>query len=129
MDILNDASALLAVILKEPNRERVIELTKGATLVCPEMISFEVGNALINIYRRHRLSELEVMSAYNDYLKMTLTKISVDITRALRIGIKHNIYAYDAYYLELAERMDLPLVTFDEQMARAAKEMGITVLQ
>jgi len=35
MDIVIDSSALLAVIMGEPERDRVIELTSGNTLIGP----------------------------------------------------------------------------------------------
>ena len=34
----------------------------------------------------------------------------------MKIACRHNIYAYDAYYLETARRLNLPLVTFDRLM-------------
>jgi PIN domain nuclease of toxin-antitoxin system len=33
MEMLLDASAIMAVIVKEPEREKVIELTKGAKII------------------------------------------------------------------------------------------------
>jgi predicted nucleic acid-binding protein len=129
MEILNDASAIMAIILKEPNRDRVISLTKGATLVCPEMISFEIGNALTSLLRRKKITKEALKQAYQDYLKIPITKVNVDIPKALEIAGDNLIYAYDAYYLEVASRLNLPLVTFDNQMTRIGKEIKIMILQ
>jgi PIN domain nuclease of toxin-antitoxin system len=38
MDVLLDASAIMAIILNEPNREKVTNLTKNAVLLSPEVI-------------------------------------------------------------------------------------------
>jgi predicted nucleic acid-binding protein len=46
----------------------------------------------------------------------------------LEIAWDYKIYAYDACYLESAQRLDLPLLTFDCNMARIGKELGITIL-
>jgi PIN domain nuclease of toxin-antitoxin system len=35
MKMVLDASAIMAVIVKEPEREKVIQLTKGVTIVSP----------------------------------------------------------------------------------------------
>ena len=49
MNVLLDASALMAIVLNEPNKDTIITLTKNATLLSPEVISFEIGNALANL--------------------------------------------------------------------------------
>jgi predicted nucleic acid-binding protein len=128
MEMLNDASAIMAIVLKEPNRERVISLTMGDTIVCPEMISFEIANALTRLLRRNRITKEILRQAYQDYLKIPLVKVKVDVPKALDIASDNMIYAYDAYYLEVASRLNLPLITFDKQMIRIAREMNITVL-
>jgi hypothetical protein len=33
------------------------------------MISYEIGNALISLYKRHKLKEKEVIDAYHDFMK------------------------------------------------------------
>ena len=128
MDILLDASAIMAVILNEPNKDVVIKLTKGSTLLTPEMISYEIGNALISLYKRHKLQEKDVVDAYHDFMKIPIRTLDVDIEKALKISCKYNIYAYDAYYLETAKRMKLPLITFDVPMKNIASNMNISVL-
>jgi hypothetical protein len=41
MDILLDASVIMAIILDEPNKNVAIKLTKGSTLLSPAMISYD----------------------------------------------------------------------------------------
>jgi predicted nucleic acid-binding protein len=128
MDILLDASAIMAIILNEPNKETVIKLTKGSILVSPEMVPYEIGNALISLYKRHKLDENEVIEAYNTFKKIPLRVLDVDIEKAFKISCKYNIYAYDAYYLETAKRLKLPLITFDVPMINVALDMNINIL-
>ena len=118
----------MAIILNEPNKDVVIKLTKGSTLLSPEIISYEIGNALISLYKRHKLQEKDVIDAYHDFMKIPIRTLDVDIERALKISCKYNIYAYDAYYLETAKRMKLPLITFDVPMKNIASNMNISVL-
>jgi predicted nucleic acid-binding protein len=128
MNILLDASAIMAIILNEPNKDIVIRLTKGSILLSPEMISYEIGNALISLYKRHKLMEKEVTEAYNNFKKIFIRTVEVDMEKALKISCKYNIYAYDSYYLETASRLKLPLITFDGQMKNVALNMNINVL-
>ncbi|MDR1175497.1 MAG: type II toxin-antitoxin system VapC family toxin [Treponema sp.] len=128
MDTLLDASAIMAIILNEPNKDVVIKLTKGSTLLSPEIISYEIGNALISLYKRHKLKEKEVTDAYHDFMKIPIRTLDVDMEKALKISCKYNIYAYDAYYLETAKRLKLPLITFDVSMKNVALNMNINIL-
>jgi predicted nucleic acid-binding protein len=128
MDILLDASAIMAIILNEANKKLVIKLTKGSILLSPAMISYEIGNALISLYKRHKLTENDITDAYNIFKKIPIRTLDVDMEKAVKISCKYNIYAYDAYYLETAKRLMLPLITFDKSMKNAALDMGINVL-
>ncbi|MDR1321432.1 MAG: hypothetical protein LBK56_08430 [Gracilibacteraceae bacterium] len=48
MEIIVDASAIMAVIVKEPERDLVIQLTKDAVIISPNMVSYEIANGLTN---------------------------------------------------------------------------------
>jgi predicted nucleic acid-binding protein len=128
MDVLLDASAIMAIILNEPNKDVVIKLTKGSILLSPEMISYEIGNALISLYKRHKLRENEVIEAYNSFKKIPIRLLDVNMEKALGNSCKYKVYAYDAYYLETAKRLKLPLITFDKPMQNIALDMNIIVL-
>jgi len=129
MKVLLDASAIMAVILNEPNRNTVITLTKNATLLSPEVISFEIGNALINLFKKQKITEEELLSAYRNYTEIPIESIKVDIEKALKIACKYKIYAYDAYYLEIANRLKLPLITFDALMKKVGLHLKINIAE
>lgn len=42
--------------------------------------------------------------------------------------LRHNIGQSDAPYLAIAQAYDVPLLTFDERLARAAREVGVNVM-
>jgi predicted nucleic acid-binding protein len=128
MDILLDASAIMAIILNEPNKKIVIKLTKGSILLSPVMISYEIGNALISLYKRRKLTENEVIDAYSGFRKIPIRTLDIDMEKSFKISCKYNVYAYDAYYLETAKRLKLPLITFDRLMKNVALNMNINVL-
>jgi predicted nucleic acid-binding protein len=56
MDIAVDTSALIAVIVGEPERDKVIKVTTGHTLIGPGSIPWEVGNAFSAMFKQDRLS-------------------------------------------------------------------------
>ena len=128
MNILLDASTIMAIILNEQNRDKVIAWTKNAAILSPEIISFEIGNALISLFKQHKISEEELLRAYKSYTSIPIRNIRVNIEKALKIACKYNIYAYDAYYLEIACRLKLPLISFDESMKKAGLDLKINIV-
>ena len=129
MKVLLDASAIMAVILNEPNRSTVITLTENATLLSSEVISFEIGNALVNLFKKRKITEEELLEAYRNYTAIPIENIKVDIEKALKIACKYQIYAYDAYYLETANRLKLPLITFDGLMKKVGLDLKIKIME
>jgi predicted nucleic acid-binding protein len=47
----------------------------------------------------------------------------------LKLALRWNIYAYDAYYLQCARENELPLLSLDGNMLKIAKAMKITVME
>jgi predicted nucleic acid-binding protein len=129
MEIMVDASTLICIILNEPEKQEIIALTGESEIVVPEMISFEIGNALSRMYKRHRLNEEQIINAYMLYEALPLRIVKVDMKKALKLSCKYDIYAYDAYYLETAYRLKLPLLTLDGPMKKHGKSMKINILE
>jgi predicted nucleic acid-binding protein len=129
MNILADANAVMVVILEEKGRSIVLEHTKGAKVFCPDVVSFEVANGLTKLFRAHMLDIDSMQKSFTAFEEMPITQIKTDIHRALDIAGKYNIYAYDAFYLEMAERLSLPLLTLDSGMQRIARKMKIELLE
>ena len=128
MEIIADASAIMAVVAMEPEREKVIKLTKGAKIVCPDMISYEIANSLTKMMKKKIIDKEHMLKMFGYYEKIIIRKIEVDFMKALEIAWHYKIYSYDACYLELAKRLGLPLLTFDGNMVKVGKEIGINIL-
>ena len=128
MEILVDACAIMAVIVKEPERDLVIELTQGTIIVSPNMVSYEIANALTKMMKKKIIEKERMVDAFKYFRKISIETIEIDIERALEIAWKFKIYAYDACYLESAKRLNLPLLTFDNNMITIGKELGINIL-
>ncbi len=129
MEIVIDPSAILAVLLSEPERGALIRATKSSILLTPGSTPWEIGNALIAGLRRRRLKQDDVTRAWNSFEKISLRFVEVNISRALTTAAKHGLYAYDAYVLESATARRVPLLTLDQTLARAAREVGLVLLE
>jgi predicted nucleic acid-binding protein len=128
MDILMDACAIMAVIVKEPERDLVIELTQDAVMYSPDMVSYEIANALSKMMRKKVIEKERMINAFHYFKRIPIKNIEIDFERALEIAWNYKIYAYDACYLEAAGRLNLPLLTFDGNMIKIGKELGINIL-
>jgi predicted nucleic acid-binding protein len=125
MKIIIDTNILLAVILNEPEKERLIEITKGIELVSPEIMPYEIGNALSAMIKRKRLNKEQVLKSFSIYNLIPVKLIKTDIFNALALACELNIYAYDAYYLEASRRLKLPLLTLDRLMKENAAKLNL----
>jgi len=129
MNLLVDANILLAAILNEPEKERIVELTAEAKLVAPEIMPYEIGNALSAMMKRHRLTQEQVQISFKIFETIPIHLEQVNIADALGLSHRFGIYAYDAYYLEVAQRLHIPLLTLDRQMKNIGHSLKIKLLE
>jgi predicted nucleic acid-binding protein len=129
MKIIADTNIFLAVALNEPDKNRIIRLTKGHELVAPDVLPFEIGNALTAMMKKATLEKAEVEAVWDIVQAIPVDLRKTDIKSALKIATQFNIYAYDAYFLECANLLRSPLFSLDLGMNRVAHKMGITVLE
>ena len=129
MKIIADTNTFIAVALNEPEKDKIIRLTEGHDLIAPDVLPFEIGNALTSMMKKAALMKNEVTSAWEAIQNIPVDLRSTDIKSALNIAIQFNIYAYDAYFLECADNLRSPLLTLDLSMQRIAREIGITILE
>ena len=129
MKIIADTNTFIAVALNEPEKDKIIQLTEGHDLIAPDVLPFEIGNALTAMMKKNALKKAEVESAWEIVQQIPVDLRHTDIKSALSIAIKFNLYAYDAYFLKCAENLRSPLLTLDLGMQRVAREMGITILE
>jgi predicted nucleic acid-binding protein len=129
MKIVADTNIFLAVTFNEPEKEQIIQLSAGHELIAPDVLPFEIGNALTAMLKRKILAKEEVLAAWEIIRKIPIEYRHTDIQSALKIAILHNIYAYDAYFLHCAEQLRSPILTLDRQMQKVAGEMGISLVE
>lgn len=129
MKMLIDANIFLSVILNEPEKIKIIELTQDCEILSPDVLPFEIGNALSAMNKQKKLSEDEILECFSIFQQIPVRLIETEVKSALEIAIKHNIYAYDAYYLEVAKRLKIPMLTLDNKMIEISKKMKITTLE
>lgn len=129
MKIIADTNTFLAVALEEPEKAQIIHLTVGHDLVAPEVLPFEIGNALTAMMKKRTLEADELTSAWDMVQAIPVELRRIDIRSALEIASRFNIYAYDAYFIECAISLRCPLLTIDRRMKIVGKNVGIHILE
>jgi predicted nucleic acid-binding protein len=128
MEIIMDACAIMAIIIKNPERDLVIKLTQGAEMVSPDMLPYEIANALTKMMKMKIIEKEGMLNAFSYFKKISIKTIDINFENALEIAWEYKVYAYDACYLEAAKRLNLPLLTFDHNMIKVGKSLGINIL-
>ena len=129
MDIVVDSSALLAALLDEPERQRMIELTSGHSLIGPGCIPWEIGNAFSAMLKRRRVVIEAARAAVAIFEAVPIRYVGIDMVEAVAIADRLGIYAYDAYYLACAMRQHAPLLTLDRSLMGSARGLGVQVME
>ncbi|MBI4881376.1 MAG: type II toxin-antitoxin system VapC family toxin [Planctomycetes bacterium] len=129
MQIVIDPSAILAVLLQEPERDALVAATASGVLIASASTPWEIGNGLVAGLRRRRLRAEDVAAAWASFEQIPLRLVEVDVARALRVAADFDLYAYDAYVLQVALSRAAPLLTLDQVLARAAQRAGVALLE
>ena len=128
MNIVIDTSAIIAVIVAEPERDAIIAATSGHTLIGPGSIPWEIGNAFSAMIKQRRIGVADAQRDLEILDSIPLQYVNVDMANVLSIAAQVNAYAYDAYLLDCALRHAAPLLTLDRTLRRAADALGINLV-
>ncbi len=130
--VVDTSIALKWFLEDEEDRADSLNILKGISEtnrpVVPWLWFYEIGNALTFAVRRKRV----VFEQVEEFLRL-LEQMPIDVgepdrATALRLPYlcrEHNLTTYDAAYLELAMRLQLPLATCDNALIRAAADVGV----
>ena len=127
MSVVIDSAITLAWVYGDETTEAVQEVFQrvgktGAWV--PGLWRLEVANVLEMGVRR-KWHDADFRDATLADLSRLVIQVDTDTDReawsaTLKLAIRHQLTTYDAAYLELALRRDLPLATLDTDLRRAA---------
>ena len=135
MDWVLDSSIALALALPDETSEHADQffrqVTTKSVLWVPALWWYEMANALIGAQRRKRLTERDRMRLIELYRMLPIRTDTVLDSDAMyrfhTLALEYQLSAYDAAYLELAQRRGLGLATLDQHLHSAAIRAGVKV--
>ena len=123
-----DASATVEYLLETNVGLRVAALIAGARLIAPEMLDAEVLSALRRKVQAQEISETTALDALARLEDLPVERVSHRTLTRAAWDLRHNVSAYDALYVVVAQERGATLLTFDGPLTRApASVLGITV--
>lgn len=116
-----DTSAAIAALTATDAAPGLLErLADDGDLHTPHLIDTELLHALRRLVFRGELSDDRAADARTDVAALALTRYPHQPLSTRVWELRHNLTAYDATFVALAESLDVPLVTCDTRLAGAS---------
>ncbi len=127
-----DASTALEWFLENPRSaptERSWKAARKQLLVVPAIWPLETHNALLKLTRRGILTAAEA-EEFRVELRLLAKRVDAapdqeTVDRIWEIAVANMMTVYDASYIELADRLNLPIASNDAAIRAAAKTLGL----
>ena len=123
--IVLDASAAIDWLLQTSAGQRIEQriFSQNESLHAPHLLDLEVGQVLRRLVREGAVSAHRADQAIEDLLDLRMTRYPHFVLLPRIWQLRHNLSAYDAAYVALAENLGARLLTRD---ARLASVSGLT---
>ena len=98
----------------------------------PSIWPVEMANVLVVAERRGRVSAADAARAMEILLSLPIEAERGERENMVRIRLlarEHKLSAYDACYLELAQRTGFPIATLDHALQAAARNCGVPLFK
>ena len=121
MTVVVDASVIVAALVDGgSDGEWAESMLAGEDLVAPHLMPVEVANTLRRAARAGDLSVDVAALAHGDLVRLRVDLFPYEPHAGRVWKLRDNLSPYDAWYVALAEVLDLPLVTLDRRVASAS---------
>lgn len=115
-----DTSAVLAALASRPPEPTLLQrLADDGDLHAPHLIDIEILNALRGLVRSGQLSQDRAQDIRTDVEDLAITRYGHQPLADRVWALRHNLTAYDAAFVALADALEVPLVTCDARLANA----------
>jgi predicted nucleic acid-binding protein len=115
-----DASVLVAALIDSGwHGEWAESVIAAGSLHAPELARAEATNILRRVERAKEITTPEANAAYEDLMQLNIELFSFDPVAERIWELRHTVTSYDAWYVAVAEALELPLATLDQRLTRA----------
>jgi len=120
--IVLDASAAVDWLLQTPAGRQIDKriYSRNESLHAPHLLDLEITQVLRRLVRESLISSQRAGQAMEDLLDMRVTRYPHVILLSRIWQLRHNLSAYDAAYVVLAEKLGAALISRDTRLASAS---------
>ena len=120
--IVLDASAAIDWLLQTPTGRQIEKriYQHGESLHAPHLLDLEVSQVLRRLVRENTVPASRAEAAIQDLLDLRIHRYPNFILLPRIWQLRHNLSAYDAAYVALAEQLHATLVTRDVRLKSAS---------
>jgi predicted nucleic acid-binding protein len=129
--IVLDASAVLDGLLDAAANPDLAACLAGARepLAAPDLLDVEVLSVLRRWERRGEISSSRAQQALRDLQALPIIRYPARVLLDRAWKLRHNLTAYDAQYVALAQALPGQLLTTDEPMEARATAAHVVIAQ
>lgn len=117
--IVVDASVVVSALAEGGARGVRAERVLADEVLAPQHIDLEVLHALARFERRRQVAREALATRVAELRRLPIERWDIAPLVARAHSLRHNLTAYDASYVALAELLDVPLATFDDRLSRS----------
>ena len=120
--IVLDASAAVDWLLQTPSGQRIeVRIyARNDSLHAPHLLDLEIAQVLRRLVQQRMLAARRADEALRDLLDLRIQRYPHSVFLPRIWQLRHNLSAYDAAYIALAETLASTLITRDKRLASAA---------
>ena len=115
-----DSSVLVAALVDSgPTGTWAEQVLAGGTLCAPELAKVEAMNIVRRLERARQIPTTEANVDVHALSQLEIELFPIEPFAGRVWELRHAVTCYDAWYVALAEGVDLPLATLDRRLSRA----------
>lgn len=124
--ILIDASFVLSFLLPDEKKDPAVDIflkyrEEKVDLLSSPILKLEVTNGIKSAVKSKRIDRKTAFILIEDFLNIDIEYAEIDLSETFELALKEDLSAYDASYVWLSRKENIPLLTLDRKMQKLAK--------
>ncbi len=120
MSTVIDASVVVAALVDSgPHGDWAEGVLSGGSLHAPHLVLADATNIFRRLERAKLITTSEANAAQDDLMQLDIEFFPFEPFADRVWALRHNVTSYDAWYVAVAEALELPLATLDEPLSKS----------